>query len=698
MTKERSFEPNYHAALGLKQGHAITAMPFGSLLDVQNMNLDAQGGKSTRGGYTKLFSLPIQQEVRTLFDYKRTTGEKKVLAYAHDSIYEWDELSALATLIVGSLTTDAPWQFAQFNDRVLGVNGVASFDYNGTTYTKIGITAPTGNVVQTLDIGSGSLAVGTFSYVVTFYDSARGAESNSQATATATVTTTAGANLSITLSNLPTKTTGEDVTDYRIYRKAPGETTFTLYDTIGYDPSSTYTDSIGANASGTIVAPADTGQEDAGYTPPPASKVILEAFDRIFMVSEDDPTLLIYSIAGKTWAFPSGNFFPIGRKDGQRIDRIEKNGESVIIHKRNGMFILDNDPTLATPRRVTDIGTQDRATSVADVNDLIFRITPKGIYKNSSTDFNPNDLRSGYIGGDICDEEAAINWSNTDLITAFHYRQGKSSHVYFIIPNVADISSKFLVYDLVLEQWLIYYVGTDIYSIANWEDDGESKTMFGDGYGIVWEWNNGNSDGIDLESDELNGTATSATSNTLSDSTQGWTVNQFVGMTVTTRAGTGANQRMRVASNTSTQLTFTTSWATTPTSSTEYSICAIDSYADEFWNNNERAELWKRMRWILPYVRQTGNFSIQVSMRKDFRSGFDNTQDLDLSVDSSVSSWGSMVWGTDSWGSQTSNLHRMRFSGKYHYYSLRYRNKKAAEPFIWDGHGVTKQYLYDRNK
>ena len=684
--KPRQHDPQYSAVLGLKQSHAVTNMPIGSFIDVQNMNLDGLGGKSQRRGYTNLFALPVQSPVQSLLDYQTTTGGQEVLAYGGSAIYSWDT-AATVSVVRSSLPTDTPWQWTVYNDRVLGVNGQStSFDYNGTTFTSISITPPSGHVTL----------VGDYEYVVTFYDSARAAESNPAALATAPSATTSAGNLTIQLSNLPTATAGEDVTHHRIYRKGPAETVFTRTAEISYVAGGTYTDT--GDASGTIQVITDTGQQDEGNTPHPQSRIIVEYGDRIFMVSEDDPTLLIYSAAGRSYAYPSANFFPIGRKDGQRILRVEKHGKALLIHKRNGTWILTGDPTVATPERLTGTGIQDYYTSVADVDNYIVRLTPEGIDRIMPTDFSATDLRDQYIGRDIISEERLINWSDTSDIRMFNYRRQDSQHVYIFLPNTSDYSTKVLVWDYSVDQWVRYRISTDVFSVAEYDASGDKGMIFGDGYGMVWLWDQGSVDGIDLPPDEVNLTVTSATANTITDTSQSWTVNELIGLVVQGQTGAATGERARVISNTSDTITLDHNLANTPSAADTFTLGLIDAYGDEFWNSQGYQDRKKRMRWIVPYVRQTGDFTIAVSFRRDFLFPFLHTKTLSLQVTGSGSLWGSMIWGTGTWGPSTTNLQRVRFSGKYHYYSIRYRNTTAGYRFFWDGHSAKYQVLYDRSR
>lgn len=689
MAKPRQSEPVHSDPLGLKQGYAITSMPVGSLLDVQNMNLDGKGGKSTRQGYAKIFELPVNEPVLSLYNYRT---EEEVLAYADDTIYKWDGAS-VSSLVTG-LTPDTRWNFEEYQERIYGVNGIdEDVVYDGTTTYTNGITAPAH--VSLSVVAGGTLPVGDVSYVVTFYDSNRGAESNPPDLSTAPTATTTSGNQTITF-NQPTATSGEQVTHIRVYRMKTGETVFTQIDEVAYSAGAPYSDA--GLTSGSIEVETDTGQIDKGNTPPPTSKLILVAFNRLLLVDEDDSTLLVWSKRNQPHAFPSGNYNFIGEGDGARILKIERHGESVLIHKRNGVYILKGDPAENDPIRISGIGTHNFNTSQSDIDNLAIRLTPQGFHQFNPTQFDVADLREEYIGDDISQEETLIDWNNTNNVTMAFYKRGATRHVYAFFPNTSDYSTKCLVQDVTIGQWLRYKINTDVFCNAKWEDDAEEKMIFGDGYGMVWEWDTGEADGTDNEPDVINGTVTSATSTTMTDSTQSWTVDEFKGCIFTTLTGTGANQRRRIISNTSDTLTFDTALSVSLDTSTVWAIGAIHWYADEFWNDEESPNIWKRMRWIVPYVRQTGNFVIQVSFRRDFKAGFDITQELILLVDSNTALWGVMIWGSGFWGTQASNLTRLRFNGKYHYYSIRYENKRAAERGFWDGHTPVFQFLYDRNR
>ena len=72
---------------------------------------------------------------------------------------------------------------------------------------------------------------------------------------------------------------------------------------------------------------------------------------------------------------------------------------------------------------------------------------------------------------------------------------------------------------------------------------------------------------------QVAGTSTGGnTAATLNDTTQSWTLNQWVGFAVRIVSGPGVGLFAMIVSNTATQLTVSPSWTTTPTSSSHYAI------------------------------------------------------------------------------------------------------------------------------
>ena len=718
MVKQRQWQPMFNGMLGLKQGYSITNMPPGSVLDIKNMYLNGLGGKQSRQGYQELFHFTdnagttrYTTAIKSLIQYNPYGGTSEVLAYSNTTIFKRNLATKTSTSVRTGVAADVPWEWLQYRDFILGVNGKTdvSFLYSSAGAVPISVTAPTSHCTATASVGTG-VADGTYSYLITFYDSTRGRESNPFTVVdTGThVATTAAPNNQVTLSSLPTETAGEGVTHRRIYRKKTSAAAEALYYRISSDNAAsaitqtTFVDT-GAVTGGSNYLVYDTGAQDTGNTPHPKnatnneySGLICECFDRIFMEDPTDPSILIYSKIGDYWAYPTGNFFYVGRGDGSPIKRLEKIGSALLIHKGNAWYILDTDPANASAqiRLLSKIGTQDYRTSCVAHNQVV-RLTPTGFYRSIPTEYSVTDLREDYIGSDIADYEKNLDWGNSNQACMYNYNAYNRRHVYYFEPVSASYYSKCFVYDIVLSQWVYFEIGTDVECVADYTYQGKKYMIFGDGYGIIWQWDLGDADGTATAETSLNGTATSAGATTLVDTTKTWTVNEFIGVNVYTRGGTGALQKRRILSNTANTLTVAT-WGTTPDSTTTYSIGGIDKYTEEYWDSNGDPHVWKRMRWMVPYISQTGDYEVEISFKKDFFGSYSKTTSVELVSSSSI--WGTFIWGSGSWGQQSANLERIRLGGKYHFYSIRYRNDLAGQKFDWNGHGAVFQVLYDRNK
>lgn len=74
------------------------------------------------------------------------------------------------------------------------------------------------------------------------------------------------------------------------------------------------------------------------------------------------------------------------------------------------------------------------------------------------------------------------------------------------------------------------------------------------------------------------GTATSATTTTLTDSAKSWTANAYAGLILAITGGTGQGEWAKINSNTATVLALDRAWGTVPTSSSTFAIEQANSY------------------------------------------------------------------------------------------------------------------------
>ncbi|MGM0386106.1 MAG: hypothetical protein ACQERF_09030 [Actinomycetota bacterium] len=185
---------------------------------VRNVRFDKLGSLISRRGYSRLVDADPGSDILTLGRWapEGSPGSAQVLAHlASGSLVEVD---TGYPVIETGLSTTRRGDFASAGDKVLYADGADVVIYDGTTSHKAGIVAPVAGWAAAAADG-GSLAVGSFSYQYTFYDSAWGVESNPSPAVTAT---TSGTDLTINLSTLPGTHARAD--KIRLYRTDAGGT------------------------------------------------------------------------------------------------------------------------------------------------------------------------------------------------------------------------------------------------------------------------------------------------------------------------------------------------------------------------------------------------------------------------------------------------------------------------------------------
>jgi hypothetical protein len=127
----------------------------------------------------------------------------------------------------------------------------------------------------------------------------------------------------------------------------------------------------------------------------------------------------------------------------------------------------------------------------------------------------------------------------------------------FFIWNAGTMSaSSFRVYDPLLGTWTSLSVTG---MPATWATDG--KMVVTPSYDVY-----------------STGTTTSATSNTLTNSSKTWTTNQWTNYQIRITSGTGIGQVRTIASNTGTQITVSANWTVTPSTNSVFEITGNDDF------------------------------------------------------------------------------------------------------------------------
>ncbi len=184
--------------------------------------------------------------------------------------------------------------------------------------------------------------------------------------------------------------------------------------------------------------------------------------------------------------------------------------------------------------------------------------------------------------------------------------------IFFHVGFTADSSTrpkKSLVYNVRNETWDVDEYCWELGGACVSRISGQARLLVGSQNDVVLAYS-GTSDMVAA----VRGTASDATSTTLSDSTQSWTIDAYADAPIAIVAGTGKGQRRRIVSNTETQLNLESAWTTTPDSTSVYLIGAIE---------------WSHKTGLLAFVRVEHHNKRSVRMTY-LPTTNDNTLDVQL--------------------------------------------------------------------
>ena len=232
--------------------------------------------------------------------------------------------------------------------------------YDGTTRYLLGILAPTPKVV--VAIGAAGVLIGTYTYVMTYYNQTKGVESQPTPVSNEIVVT----NEKVEITGLPVSSDSQ-VNQKRIYRVGGDLTSFSLVATVS-NATTVYTDNIAdADIPGDDMVAVDYRQAAAG------TKYLTEAYGILFGVVGDK---LYYSQIGRFTAWPVDYFidFPV------EITGIAAIGTGVLVFTKYRTYIVTGTSHVTFNKRLFS-GDQGCLTfsSIQNVKGMLLWVSSDGI-------------------------------------------------------------------------------------------------------------------------------------------------------------------------------------------------------------------------------------------------------------------------------------------------------------------------------
>lgn len=249
-------------------------------------------------------------------------------------------------------------------------DGVTMLSDTGTATTTWGIDAPNSSPRVTVEVGTGNLSAGDYSYVYTFYDDLTGSESTPSPAST---TLTTSANDSVVVTHIQISS-NDRVTARILYRTLVSGGSRFYVTKISGNVITSYTD---------VKDDDDLGDEvETDKDIPPLCDIVINYDDRLFLTGNVNyPNRVYYTRASLPDSVPPTFYFDVGSA-GTRIMNAVVWGGLLYFIRRNGIARIYGDAadSYKSGELFSHVGTYARW-SVAAGPDGVYFLGLDGVYK-----------------------------------------------------------------------------------------------------------------------------------------------------------------------------------------------------------------------------------------------------------------------------------------------------------------------------
>ena len=317
---------------GLNSKYAPNIIADNQSPDCANVVFDDLGGVATRGGISKFNSTTVGSFAGDgLFTARFNDASEKMVGWWNGTAY------AVATntfITIGSgqsvFTAGTRVDATMYQNLMFFGNGASQpYKYNGTEFTRHGVTPPNSTAASTSGTaGANGAQTGDVNYRITYVNSYAVESDISPATTTLTVASTA----TVSLSAIPLAPTSFGVGSRRIYRLDAGTaSTYKRVATIADNTTTTYLDNTPSASLG-AAAPTDQGI-------PPVWKFCISHQERQWMAKDGDSTLY-YSELANPFVVKVTSTIPISDGDGEVITGLAVHANMVAVFKTSSVWLI----------------------------------------------------------------------------------------------------------------------------------------------------------------------------------------------------------------------------------------------------------------------------------------------------------------------------------------------------------------------
>lgn len=221
---------------------------------------------------------------------------------------------------------------AQDENYIFFCNGnVNPYKWNGTTFTRHGVPAPTGTItVGSANVVGALTASGQYNYKTTYVNSNLVESDVGPISSTFVISSTSGQN---TLSVIPIAPQSFGVNQRYLYRTSGTGTTFYRLATLADNTTTTYTDNTPDSSLG-AAAPTDAA-------PPPKWNTIIYHQSRLFCNDSANPNYLWYSNLGNPYTFPlASNFIRVGDNTSDLIKSLGVFDNALVVFCETSIWLI----------------------------------------------------------------------------------------------------------------------------------------------------------------------------------------------------------------------------------------------------------------------------------------------------------------------------------------------------------------------
>lgn len=315
---------------GLNDKYAPSIIANNESPDCLNVVYDA-GAVETRQGVSKLNTTSVGTfACDGIYSYRSSDGAESMCVFFGDLMYTVSGTTFYTVPSAQSIFTHGIRVASEQNENyIFFCNGSQRpYKFNGA-FTRHGAYPPT-QVATIASNGVGNLTgSGQYTYAYTYVNSAIVESNLSPITTTFTMSATSGQN---TVSNLATAPVSFGANNVYLYRTKANQVTPYYRIATFTNGTTSFNDNI-SDASLTVQGPTDNGV-------PPNYNTICYGENRLFCNDTANPNFVYYTNAGNPYTFPSTNFFKVGDATSDLVKGLYYYDKAIIIFCEKSIWFM----------------------------------------------------------------------------------------------------------------------------------------------------------------------------------------------------------------------------------------------------------------------------------------------------------------------------------------------------------------------